>query len=81
VSLLISHRSEIESCNFDRQSSFFSEVLQCELQNFRRFNSSVVRCNEAVRRTVVVVICGCLIGVNSSSDRLTIVDKLLDIID
>jgi hypothetical protein len=37
----------------------------------------LVKCNDAVRRTVVVI-CGCLIGVNNSSDRLIIVDKLLN---
>lgn len=78
-----SYRSEIESCSFDRQSSFFSKLLLfelddliVELENFRRSNSTLVKCNDAVRRTVVVI-CG-LIGVNNSSDRLTIVDKLLN---
>jgi hypothetical protein len=47
------------------------------LQNFCRSNSILVKCNDAVRRTVVVI-CGCLIGVNNSSDRLIIVDKLLN---
>jgi hypothetical protein len=68
VFLSSSYRSEIESCNFDD--------LVIELDNFRRSNSTLVKCNDAVRRTVVVI-CGCLIGVNNSSDRLTIVDKLL----
>jgi hypothetical protein len=71
-----SYRSDIESCNLDRESSFELDDLIIEFENFRRSNSIFVKCNDAVRRTVVVI-CGCLTGVNNSSDRLTIVDKLL----
>jgi len=81
AALLVLHsldRSDIESCNLDRESSFELDDLTIEFENFRRSNSIFVKCNDAVRRTVVVI-CGCLTGVNNSSDRLTIVDKLLTI--
>ncbi len=51
--------------------------LMNDFEDFRRSNSILVKCNDDVRR-IVVVICGCFTGVNNSSDRLTIVDKLLN---